>query len=79
MLLSFVNNDLFPALPNLAISKSTSQGQAIVRYAFESAHNYVQDRILLRRVLCCHNSEFALTALCQELRSLDGSAEAHPA
>lgn len=50
-LLAFVNNDLFPALSSLPITASTTTGQAIVRYAFESAHNYMQDGILLRRVI----------------------------
>lgn len=50
-LLSFVNNQLFPTLANLPIDASTTIGQAIVRYAFESAHNYMQDGILLRRVI----------------------------
>ena len=44
-LLAFVNNDLFPALSSLPITASTTTGQAIVRYAFESAHNYMQDGI----------------------------------
>lgn len=60
-LLNFVNNDLFPALSNLSISKTTSQGQAIVRYAFESAHNYMQDGILLRRVINVINEEVDFT------------------
>jgi type I restriction enzyme M protein len=60
-LLSFVNNELFPALSNLTISKSTTQGQAIVRYAFESAHNYMQDGILLRRVINAINDEVDFT------------------
>lgn len=50
-LLSFVNNELFPTLSNLPIDSATTTGQAIVRYAFESAHNYMQDGILLRRVI----------------------------
>lgn len=50
-LLAFVNNDLFPTLSSLPITASTTTGQAIVRYAFESAHNYMQDGILLRRVI----------------------------
>ena len=50
-LLSFVNNELFPTLSELPITSQTTNGQAIVRYAFESAHNYMQDGILLRRVI----------------------------
>ena len=49
--LSFVNNELFPTLSELPITSQTTNGQAIVRYAFESAHNYMQDGILLRRVI----------------------------
>lgn len=56
-LLNFVNNELFPTLSNLTITKQTTQGQAIVRYAFESAHNYMQDGILLRRVINAINEE----------------------
>ncbi len=50
-LLNFVNNKLFPTLSTLPIERTTTTGQAIVRYAFESAHNYMQDGILLRRVI----------------------------
>ncbi len=50
-LLGFVNNELFPTLSELPITPQTTNGQAIVRYAFESAHNYMQDGILLRRVI----------------------------
>lgn len=60
-LLNFVNNELFPTLSNLTITRSTTQGQAIVRYAFESAHNYMQDGILLRRVINAINDEVDFT------------------
>lgn len=60
-LLNFVNNELFPTLSSLTITKSTTQGQAIVRYAFESAHNYMQDGILLRRVINAINDEVDFT------------------
>lgn len=60
-LLNFVNNELFPTLSNLTITKQTTQGQAIVRYAFESAHNYMQDGILLRRVINAINEEVDFT------------------
>jgi len=50
-LLNFINNELFPTLSTLPIMQRTTNGQAIVRYAFESAHNYMQDGILLRRVI----------------------------
>ena len=60
-LLGFVNNELFPTLANLTITRQTTQGQAIVRYAFESAHNYMQDGILLRRVINAINEEVDFT------------------
>ena len=60
-LLNFVNNELFPTLSSLTITKQTTQGQAIVRYAFESAHNYMQDGILLRRVINAINEEVDFT------------------
>lgn len=60
-LLNFVNNKLFPALSNLTLTKQTTQGQAIVRYAFESAHNYMQDGILLRRAINAINDEVDFT------------------
>ena len=50
-LLGFINNELFPTLSSLPVTAATTNGQAIVRYAFESAHNYMQDGILLRRVI----------------------------
>ena len=56
-LLDFVNNKLFPTLANLPINRQTTQGQAIVRSAFETAHNYMQDGILLRRVINVINEE----------------------
>lgn len=60
-LLDFINNQLFPTLSTLPINQNTSQGQAIVRYAFESAHNYMQDGILLRRVINTINEEVDFT------------------
>ena len=60
-LLDFVNNKLFPTLANLQIDKQTTQGQAIVRYTFETAHNYMQDGILLRRVINTINDEVDFT------------------
>lgn len=60
-LLNFVNNQLFPTLSTLPLNQNTSEGQAIVRFAFESAHNYMQDGILLRRVINAINEEVDFT------------------
>lgn len=70
-LLSFVNNELFPTLSKLPLTPQTTNGQAIVRYAFESAHNYMQDGILLRRVINEINDSVDFT----EYRELHAFAE----
>lgn len=70
-LLNFVNNELFPALSTLPITQRTTNGQAIVRYAFESAHNYMQDGTLLRRVINEINDSVDFT----EYRELHAFAE----
>lgn len=50
-LLSFVNNELFPALKSLEIAEDTPMNQVMVRYAFEDANNYMKDGVLLRQVI----------------------------
>ena len=50
-LLSFVNNELFPALKSLEIAEDTPMNQVMVRYAFEDANNYMKDGVLLRQVV----------------------------
>ena len=50
-LLSFVNNELFPALKSLEITEHTPMNQVMVRYAFEDANNYMKDGVLLRQVI----------------------------
>ena len=50
-LLSFVNNELFPALKKLEITEDTPMNQVMVRYAFEDANNYMKDGVLLRQVI----------------------------
>lgn len=50
-LLSFVNNELFPALKSLEITEDTPMNQVMVRYAFEDANNYMKDGVLLRQVV----------------------------
>lgn len=50
-LLSFVNNELFPALKFLEITEETPMNQVMVRYAFEDANNYMKDGVLLRQVI----------------------------
>ncbi len=51
VLLSFVNNELFPALKALEITEDTPMNQVMVRYAFEDANNYMKDGVLLRQVI----------------------------
>ncbi|WP_016994126.1 HsdM family class I SAM-dependent methyltransferase [Lysinibacillus boronitolerans] len=50
-LLNFVNNTLFPALKELAVSAETPKRQAIVKYVFEDANNYMKNGTLLRQVI----------------------------
>jgi len=50
-LLSFVNNELFPALKNLEIDETTPMSKIIVKSAFEDNNNYMKDGILLRQVI----------------------------
>lgn len=50
-LLSFVNNDLFPALKNLLISSDMPMNKRIIRAAFEDNNNYMKNGILLRQVI----------------------------
>lgn len=50
-LLSFVNNDLFPALKNLLITPETPMNQRIIRAAFEDNNNYMKNGVLLRQVI----------------------------
>ncbi|MDD0824259.1 class I SAM-dependent DNA methyltransferase [Mannheimia sp. AT1] len=50
-LLSFVNNDLFPALKNLPITAETPMNQRIIRAAFEDNNNYMKNGVLLRQVI----------------------------
>ncbi|MDR1480094.1 MAG: type I restriction-modification system subunit M, partial [Planctomycetaceae bacterium] len=50
-LLNFVNNELFPALKNLAVTSNDPMSKTIVRAAFEDNNNYMKDGILLRQVI----------------------------
>lgn len=50
-LLSFVNNELFPALKNLTITAETPTNQRIIRAAFEDNNNYMKNGVLLRQVI----------------------------
>jgi type I restriction enzyme M protein len=50
-LLSFVNNELFPALKGLEIDETTPMSKIIVKSAFEDNNNYMKDGILLRQVV----------------------------
>lgn len=50
-LLRFVDGTLFPTLRALPVTPQTPLRQAIVRYTFEDANNYMKDGTLLRMVL----------------------------
>ncbi len=50
-LLNFVNNQLFPTLKELTISKETPIKKSIVKTTFEDANNYMKDGVLLRQVI----------------------------
>lgn len=50
-LLNFVNNELFPTLKNLEVSKETPIKKSIVKTTFEDANNYMKDGVLLRQVI----------------------------
>jgi len=50
-LLSFVNNELFPALKGLEIDNTTPMNKVIVKSAFEDNNNFMKDGVLLRQVI----------------------------
>lgn len=50
-LLSFVNEQLFPQLKDIAIDEKTPMSKAIVKTAFEDSYNYMKDGVLLRQVV----------------------------
>ena len=50
-LLRFINEQLFPTLRNLPVSRDTPVQQAIVQATFEDAHNYMKDGVLLRQLI----------------------------
>lgn len=50
-LLSFVNNELFPALKAIEVDEKTPISKAIVKFAFEDAYNYMKDGVLLRQAV----------------------------
>lgn len=49
-LLNFVNNELFPTLKELQITKNTKSEQQTLK-VFKDAHNYMKDGYLLRQVI----------------------------
>jgi type I restriction enzyme M protein len=50
-LLTFVNDDLFPALKNLSVSNKPGDRQRVVRDVFEDAYNYMKSGQLMRQVI----------------------------
>ena len=50
-LLDFVNNELFPTLKDIEVSKDTPINKAIVKTTFEDTNNYMKDGVLLRQVV----------------------------
>ena len=51
VLLSFVNDDLFPTLKNLQITNPSSNRRRVVRDVFEDANNYMKSGQLMRQVV----------------------------
>ena len=50
-LLSFVNDELFPALKSLPVDSTTPAKKAIVRTVFEDTNQYMKDGVHLRQVI----------------------------
>ena len=50
-LLDFVNNELFPTLKGLPVTRDTPQNKAIVRSVFQDSNQYMKDGVLLRQVV----------------------------
>ena len=50
-LLTFVNDDLFPVLKNLAVSSKPGDRRRVVRDVFEDAYNYMKSGQLMRQVV----------------------------
>lgn len=50
-LLTFVNDELFPALKSIDVDEYTPISKAIVKFAFEDAYNYMKDGVLLRQTV----------------------------
>lgn len=50
-LLQLVNNELFPAMKNIEVTRDTPRSQAIVRDVFEDINQYMKNGTLLRQVI----------------------------
>lgn len=50
-LLTFVNEELFPALKNLSVSSKPGDRRRVVRDVFEDAYNYMKSGHLMRQVI----------------------------
>lgn len=50
-LLSFINNNLFPTLKNLSVTRETPRSKSIVKEVFEDLNQYMKNGTLLRQVI----------------------------
>ncbi len=50
-LLSFINNDLFPTLKSLSVTRETPRSKSIVKEVFEDLNQYMKNGTLLRQVI----------------------------
>lgn len=50
-LLSFINNNLFPTLKNLSVTRETPRSKSIVKVVFEDLNQYMKNGTLLRQVI----------------------------
>ena len=51
VLLSFINEKLFPGIEKLDVNENTPISKAIVKYTFDDVNNYMKNGILLRQVI----------------------------
>jgi type I restriction enzyme M protein len=51
LLLTFINNELFPSLKKLSVNKDVNPRAYVVKQAFEDAYNYMKNGTLLRQLI----------------------------